>query len=91
MKNGWKMKDHLQEHSFTCVEFNDEKHFQFVLCLTVECMLPSKLQRHLGMLHPNVIKDLSFKKQNTILTVTPSWLLKSCFISLPNLESPIQL
>jgi hypothetical protein len=50
--------DSYLDFGFTSIHVDDEERPQCVLCMKVlasECMLPSKLKRHLETTHPNVV------------------------------------
>jgi hypothetical protein len=99
-----KYDDSYLDFGFTSTEVNGEERPQHVLFMKVlvsECMLPSKLKRHLETTHPSVVsksrdyfsrklKELnqqkgSFYKQASI----PSNALLASYIESQNVRSPI--
>jgi hypothetical protein len=55
-----KLDDSYLDFGFTSTEVNSEERPQCVLCMNVlasECMLPSKLKRHLETIHPCVVSN----------------------------------
>jgi hypothetical protein len=58
VKINGKYDDSYLDFGFTSTEVDGEERPQCVLCMKVlaaECMLPSKLKRHLETTHPSVV------------------------------------